>query len=108
MNCLSSSGIPAPLGSINRKPKQETFQLIPDDGYRELVSSNKDEVRPPKVHQQKVKPVLGMINKYNIAELSLVDRPVAGTKAGFGAVIVRHPDNHDARYWRTENRDNFG
>ena len=49
-----------------------------------------------------------MINKYNIAELSLVDRPVKGTTAGFGAVIVRHPDNHDARYWRTENRDNFG
>ena len=49
-----------------------------------------------------------MINKYNIAELSLVDRPVKGTTAGFGAVIVRHPANHDARYFRTENRDNFG
>ena len=60
------------------------------------------------MHEQKMKPVLGMINKYNIAELSLVDRPCAGTKAGFGAVIVRHPDNHDARYFRTENRDNFG
>ena len=49
-----------------------------------------------------------MINKYNIAELSLVDRPVKGTTAGFGAVIVHHPDNHDRRYFRTENRDNFG
>jgi len=108
LNCLSSSGIPAALGSINRKPKQETFGLIPDDGYRELTSSAQEEVKNPKVHEQKVKPVLSMINKYNIAELSLVDRPVKGTTAGFGAVINRHGENHDARYFRTENRDNFG
>ena len=73
-----------------------------------MTTSAKEEVKNPKVHEQKMKPVLGMINKYNIAELSLVDRPVAGTKAGVGAVISRHADNHDARYWRTENRDNFG
>ena len=108
MNCLSSSGIPAPLGTYNRKPKQETFGLIPDDGYRELVSTNKEECKPPACHAQKTKPVLSMINKYNIAELSLVDRPVQGTNSGFGAVIVKHPNNHDARYFRTENRDNYG
>ena len=49
-----------------------------------------------------------MINKYNIAELSLVDRPVQTTASGFGAVIPRHGANHDARYFRTEARDNFG
>ena len=49
-----------------------------------------------------------MINKYNIAELSLVDRPVQTTASGFGAVIPRHGANHDARYFRTENRDHFG
>ena len=49
-----------------------------------------------------------MINKYNIAELSLVDRPIDGTKTGFGAVINRHPDNHAARYFNTENRDAYG
>lgn len=49
-----------------------------------------------------------MINKNNIAELSLVDRPVKGTTAGFGAVINVHANNHDARYFRTENRDNYG
>ena len=57
---------------------------------------------------RKEKPVLRMINKYNIAELSLVDRPVQTTQAGFGAVIPRHGAEHDARYFRTENRDNFG
>jgi len=33
INCLTSSGLPAPLGTINRKPKQETAHLIPDDGF---------------------------------------------------------------------------
>ena len=49
-----------------------------------------------------------MINKYNIAELSLVDRPVKTTKQGFGAVIPQHDQTHGARYFNTENRDNFG
>ena len=52
--------------------------------------------------------MLRMINKYNIAELSLVDRPVQTTAQGFGAVIPRHGPGHEARYFRTENRDNFG
>jgi hypothetical protein len=43
----------------------------------------------------KEKPVMRMINKYNIAELSLVDRPIQGTKTGFGAPINRFSDNHD-------------
>lgn len=49
-----------------------------------------------------------MINKYNIAELSLVDRPVQGTQNGFGSVISRHGEDQYARYFNTENRDNFG
>ena len=63
LNCMSSAGNPAPLGSINRKPKQETRGLIPDDGYRELNATNEMEVRNPKVHMEKAKPVLSMINK---------------------------------------------
>jgi hypothetical protein len=49
-----------------------------------------------------------MINKYNIAELSLVDRPVGGSKSGFGAVIPQHDASFGARYFQTENRDYFG
>lgn len=40
INCLTSSGLPAPLGTFHRKPKQETFGLIPDDGFRELKTTN--------------------------------------------------------------------
>ena len=49
-----------------------------------------------------------MINKYNIAELSLVDRPIKTTAQGFGAVIPRHTAGYDARSFRTETRENFG
>ena len=47
-------------------------------------------MRNPIVHVNKQKPVLSMINKYNIAELSLVDRPVGGERCGFGSVIPHH------------------
>jgi len=49
-----------------------------------------------------------MINKYNIAELSLVDRPVGGERAGFGSVIPHHEPTHDMRRFNTENRDFYG
>lgn len=84
------------------------MHLIPDDGFRELKTTNQKEIQNPKVHVRKEKPVLRMINKYNIAELSLVDRPVQTTAAGFGAVIPRHGPEEGARYFHTENRDNFG
>jgi hypothetical protein len=100
--------LPAPLGCIKRKPKQETTGLIPDDGFRELLTVNQERMKNPKVHVKKEKPVLRMINKYNIAELSLVDRPVQTTNSGFGAVIPRHGADENARYFNTENRDNYG
>ncbi len=40
-----------------------------------------------------------MIHKYNIAELSLVDRPVKGPANGFGTVINEHQKGHD-KLWR--------
>ena len=49
-----------------------------------------------------------MIHKYNIAELSLVDRPIQSQKAGFGSVIPQHSAGHDRRYFQTENRDFYG
>jgi len=49
-----------------------------------------------------------MINKYNIGDLSLANRPVQGTKEGFGAVIAHHPGHYGARRFNTESRDYFG
>ena len=44
-------------------------------------------MQDPAVHHIKRKPILSMIHKYNIAELSLVDRPIGGTKQGFGSTL---------------------
>lgn len=79
--------MPEPLRRFNRKPKQETTCLIPDDGFRELTTTKSIHHQDPKVHVQKAKPILSMIHKYNIAELSLVDRPIESTKTGFGSVV---------------------
>lgn len=65
-------------------------------------------MKNPKVHVNKSKPILSMIHKYNIAELSLVDRPINSQKAGFGAVIPQHNPGFDRRYFATENRDFYG
>jgi hypothetical protein len=49
-----------------------------------------------------------MIHKYNIGDLSLVDRPIGGAKQGFGATLPRHDANHERRYFETENRTFYG
>lgn len=65
-------------------------------------------MKNPAVHRVQERPVLRMINKYNIAELSLVDRPVGGTQNGFGSVINRYPENHDQRHFNTTFNDFHG
>jgi len=93
LNCLTSSGIPKALGCINRKPKQVTEGIICDDGFRELSTTNRTELMNPVVHRPKERPQMNMINKHNIAELSLVDRPVGGPQTGFGSTINRFSEN---------------
>ena len=65
-------------------------------------------MQDPKVHFVPSRPILSMIHKYNIAELSLVDRPVQGTKSGFGSTLPRHNNQHEKRYWETEHRTFYG
>lgn len=49
-----------------------------------------------------------MIHKHNIAELSLVDRPVAGPQCGFGSVVNTHEPGHKACYRETTSGNSFG
>lgn len=108
INCLNSNGLPAPLGRIPRVYKWDTKNIIADDGFREMTTMNEEQHKNPKVHRVQEAPTLRMINKYNIAELSLVDRPVAGPKAGFGATIDHFGKNHDRRFFKTTNHDFHG
>lgn len=45
ISCLGATGVPEPLRTFTRKPKQETRSLICDDGFRELQTTNMDKLR---------------------------------------------------------------
>jgi hypothetical protein len=108
INCLNSTGLPAPLARISRVPKHDTSKLIPDDGFNEKATTNKIDLADPSKRAIKSKPILSMIHKYNIAELSLVDRPVKGPATGFGSIVDMHPKDHNKVYAETSNGVFFG
>ena len=60
------------------------------------------------MHKIREKPILSMIHKYNIAELSLVDRPVKGPQNGFGTVVNKHPKGHDYLHRETSYGNGYG
>lgn len=108
INCLNANGVPAPLKRIKRNHKWDTRDVIPNDGYKELKTINKTEIQHPEKSRVQEQPKLRMINKYNIAELSLVDRPVPGPKTGFGATIKRFDKDHGKPYFTSTNHDFYG
>ena len=91
-----------------RIPKHDTTQLIPSDGFNEVKTTMKSELVNPRERGAKSRPILNMIHKYNIAELSLVDRPVKGPSTGFGTVVDMHPADHNKVYKETSNDVFFG
>jgi hypothetical protein len=73
--------------------------LIPSDGFNVKVTENHMGYLDPEVHRIKERPLLNMINKENLAELTAVERPVEGPDTGFGTIINKHPVGHD-KLWR--------
>lgn len=108
INCLTANGIPAPLKRIKRNHKWDTRDVIPNDGYKEMKTVNKTEILHPNKNKIQERPTLRMINKYNIAELSLVDRPIPGPTHGFGATVKRFDKDHGKVYFSTTNHDFYG
>lgn len=83
ISTLTASGIPKPLGSINRLKKWNTSGVIPDDGFRDMYTIQRTEIPDPykrKTELQKppphLEPTTGesktIINKDNIARLTHV------------------------------------
>jgi len=108
INCLTANGIPAPLKRIKRNHKWDTKDVIPNDGYNELKTIAKTEIQHPDKNRIPEKPKLRMINKYNIAELSLVDRPIRGPQVGFGSTIKKFDKDYGKAYFNTTNHDFYG
>lgn len=72
-------------------PKHDTTGLIPSDGFNVKTSETHQDFLNPDVHRIKERPLLSMINKENLAELTAVARPVPGPDTGFGTVLNKHP-----------------
>jgi hypothetical protein len=108
INCLNAYGVPAPLKRIKRNHQWDTRDVIPNDGYKELNTINRTEIANPEKSRVPDKPKLRMINKYNIAELSLVDRPIAGPDRGFGSTVKKFDKDHGKSYFTSTNHQFYG
>ncbi|OMJ72777.1 hypothetical protein SteCoe_28695 [Stentor coeruleus] len=111
ISCLTSAGVPKALNTLKRQQKWNTAGVIPDDGFREMYTVNKTEIPDPQKTKEEVSkpPVLYDINgktqqtmqKSNIISLTHIERETTGPKSGFGAVLPKHPDTWDKRYFET-------
>lgn len=100
--------MPTFLHAYNRRPKQVTTGLIPDDGFREKQSTNTLLMQNPDSLKQKEKPIIQMLNSGNYEEQQKVYRPVSGLQRGIGAPLPSHSDTQDKRYFVTEYESFYG
>ena len=96
------------MNRLHRFPKHQTNHLIPSDGFNVRVSENHMDFLNPDVHRIKERPLLSMINKENLAELTQVERPVTGPDTGFGTVINKHELGHDKKWRETSQGEAHG
>jgi len=99
------------LSRIARLPQRESF-ATPDDGFREKDRTSSVDFAHPRsrtefVFNPPAKPK--MISTESVPEVSHEDRrPIPGNKRGFGAVVNRHEDNHNQRFWETTHGSFYG
>lgn len=85
-----------------------TSGLIPDDGFREIITSNSEQLRDPRILGTAEKPVPLMLNKQNFDEQRKICRPASGVSRGFGAVLPQHEHTHEQRYFASEYSTFYG
>lgn len=100
-----------PLTRVARCPHRESY-ASPNDGFNEKTTMNKGDFVHPRSRKEVVvnpppKPVF--ITTETIPEVCYESRrPVPGKNKGFGAVLNRHEENHEQRFWNTTVEDTFG
>jgi len=106
ISCLTSNGLPMNLHRMSRKIHHDSRGVIADDGFKEMNTINRTEIRiPTSIADIKHRENSKLILKENIAELSLVKRDVAGPQTGFGSKIAKHEDNYRQTYLETTNNN---
>mmetsp|Transcript_36431 Transcript_36431/g.82333 ORF Transcript_36431/g.82333 Transcript_36431/m.82333 type:complete len:280 (-) Transcript_36431:9-848(-) len=98
------------LSRISRMPDRVSY-ATPDDGFNEKSKTSLVDFAHPltrtefsKGHQS----APSLINTANAPVCPPERRPVPGPRSGFGAVLNRHPDSHDRRFFNTTAGDFFG
>lgn len=57
ISCLTSAGVPKALNVLKRQQKWNTAGVIPDDGFRDMYTTNQTEIsNPVKTKQDLSKP----------------------------------------------------
>lgn len=99
------------LSRLSRMPERQSY-ATPDDGFRENQRTSSVDFAHPKSRKEFVsKPPekARLVNAETVPEVSFEERrPVPGCRRGFGSVLDRHEENHEARYWNTTTGDHFG
>eukprot|EP00929_Paragymnodinium_shiwhaense_P024462 TRINITY_DN15037_c0_g1_i5.p2 TRINITY_DN15037_c0_g1~~TRINITY_DN15037_c0_g1_i5.p2 ORF type:complete len:232 (-),score=24.75 TRINITY_DN15037_c0_g1_i5:446-1141(-) len=99
------------LSRISRMPQRESY-ATPDDGFRDMALTSRVDYSNPRVRAEFVaRPPLSarQIATESVPEVSFEERrPLDGAQRGFGAVLNRHEENHDQRFWNTTNGDVYG
>lgn len=99
------------LARIARIPQKATYAL-PDDGFNEKFRTSSVDFALPRSRKEFVaKPPepAKFITAETVAEVKYEDRrPIPGSIRGFGAVLNRHEENHELRFWNTASGDSYG
>jgi len=98
------------LSRLARNP-YHISEGLPDDGFRELVSSNKEDFMHPKNRKAWTTRtcVPSFITTTTVPEVVHDERrPVKGQRSGYGAPLQRHDLRHGERFFNTAYRDSHG
>lgn len=98
------------LARVSRIPRRPSY-AVPDDGFREILSTNLHDLRHPSSHpgfakRQSSCPCLTNTANAPVSPPEL--RPLDGPPSGFGASLQQHPKNHEQRFWNTSHGDTYG
>jgi hypothetical protein len=99
------------LTRIARVPQKESY-ATPNDGFNEKACTSAIDFAHPRSRKEFVakppeKPKF--ITTETVPEVCHEERrPLPGNARGFGAVLNRHEEKHDQRFWNTTSGDTFG
>jgi hypothetical protein len=67
ISCLTSAGVPKALNVLKRQQKWDTTGVIPDDGFREMYTTQKTELLDPEETKNKYQKPPGHLDSEGLA-----------------------------------------